>query len=298
MTFSIASPVFNGEKHLLETIQSAINQSRKADEIIIFDDGSIDKSRIIIERFGDKVKYIFNKNGPSGFVNAWNSSIQLCSSDFISLLHQDDIIHSDFLKVAETELKQNPEIRHLFSTCNYIDSKGDVISNDLHEVHSDQTYSVKKYSGNEYFSAYQKNYLNTLHIHRCPGVITHRTIFFNDDCWYNPKAGHIADDDFFFRVSFKTNVIGILTTLASYRVHDGSETGSLTDQKLVKRLSNDYFFQIKQWKNNVNLTSIEHNYFKKNFFKFTLRSIRYSIISLNFRSCIEDSLRLLKFFFL
>lgn len=59
----------------------------------------------------------------------------------------------------------------------------------------------------------------------------HRDIF--KVCQYREEAGHIADDDFFYRVGQYTDVVGILSPLASYRLHSKSETGHLKNMQLV-----------------------------------------------------------------
>ena len=71
----------------------------------------------------------------------------------------------------------------------------------------------------------------------------HKSIFAK--CQYRSEAGHIADDDFFYRVGLYTDVVGLLKPLASYREHEKSETGHLENIKLVSRLANDYLFQVK-----------------------------------------------------
>ena len=48
---SVILPVYNGEKFISETIQSILQQSFTSWELIIIDDGSIDKSAGIVEDF-------------------------------------------------------------------------------------------------------------------------------------------------------------------------------------------------------------------------------------------------------
>ena len=60
---SVCVPVFNGEKHLKECLDSCIAQTFTNYEIIICDDGSSDKSISIIEEYVAKYKQIkFTKN--------------------------------------------------------------------------------------------------------------------------------------------------------------------------------------------------------------------------------------------
>jgi glycosyltransferase involved in cell wall biosynthesis len=283
MTFAVIIPIFNGEKYLEETILSVLNQSRKADEIIVYDDGSHDGSGVIARKYLSKIKYIRNENGPSGFVNAWNNAIKCSSSDYISVLHQDDLLANDFLLIAENVLKIDTSVMHFFTLCSYIDKSGNEIKDFSYSKSFEGKDKFVIYDGNDYMEAYQRYYGKANHIHRCPGVVTHRSIFFDLNCWYNPLAGHIADDDFFYRVGFLTRVKGFLQPMAFYRIHQDSETSSIGDLMLVIRLSNDYLFQLKQWASNNSVDSEQKEYFKKNFLKYTKRLIGYSLKHQSFK---------------
>lgn len=282
MTFSIVIPSFNGEKFLESTILSALNQTRCPDEIIVYDDNSSDKTAEICEKFKSKIIYILNADGPSGFVNSWNNCIALAKSKYISILHQDDLLYPTFLEESERLFKENPNVLHIFSGCDYINENNEIIISFDNEFCSEDSLSYKIYNGNEYISAYQKKYGALVHVHRCPGVVTNRSVFFDKNIFYNEAAGHIADDDFFYRVSFATSVIGILKPLASYRIHANSETSSIGELKLVQRLSNDYLFQIKQWMGNSEINKENKLYFRNQFFKYNKRLLGYSMKKMSF----------------
>lgn len=128
-----------------------------------------------------------------------------------------------------------------FAPCRYIDGNRTV----LREPSDYCTGEIHRYTGQEYANAYER-YKN--HIHRCPGVVTHRDIF--KKCKYRSIAGHIADDDFFLRVGNYTDVVGVLKPLASYREHKGSETGHLSFLSINHRLLRDYHFQLTHRKEN------------------------------------------------
>lgn len=252
MTFSIVIPTYNGEEFIEQAIQSALNQIRQADEIIISDDNSTDRTMTICQNYAHKIKIYQNHQGPSGFVNGWNNAISKATSDFISILHQDDLLAPNFLIEVEKALNENPKIKHLFVPCNYIDNQNKIIQ--------EPDYcngTTKMYTGHEYVTAYQT--VGYPHIHRCPGVITHRDIF--KICQYREAAGHIADDDFFYRVGQYTDIIGILKPLASYRIHQRSETGHLESNQLIQRLTDDYIFQVNEWKESTFIPTQSYKYF-------------------------------------
>lgn len=267
MKFSIVIPTYNGADFVEQALLSALNQTRKADEIIVSDDNSSDDTLSICSKYDNKIKIYKNDNGPSGFVNGWNSAISHACGEYISILHQDDILAPEFLAEAEKVLLKYPEIKHFFVPCNNIDSNGKIIS--------EPDYcdgSIQIFSGIEYVDAYQT--IGSPHIHRCPGVITHRDIF--KVCRYRSEAGHIADDDFFYRVGQYTDVIGVLKTLASYRIHKKSETGHLGNLLLTRRLANDYMFQVQYWKNQKYLNKKTFKYFVDAMLRNTFYYLYYS----------------------
>jgi len=274
MTFSIAIPTYNGADYVAQAIESALNQTRPADEIIVSDDGSSDETMNIVKEYGNKIKMFCNPNGPSGFVQGWNNAISYATMDFITILHQDDLLAPTFLEEAEKALTQYPKVKHLFASCNYIDETGKVTST---PSFCDNT--VKYYSGKQYVKAYYT--LGNPHIHRCPGVITHRDIF--KVCTYRSEAGHIADDDFFYRVGQYTDIIGLMKPLASYRIHTKSETGHISDIELSKRLLHDYDFQLKHFNQNVLFDDEDRQYFKHLKYRFLRRVLGYGIKAFNLK---------------
>ena len=60
---SVIIPVYNGELYVKDAIDSALNQTYKNIEVIVVDDGSIDKTYEICESYGTKIKYYKKENG-------------------------------------------------------------------------------------------------------------------------------------------------------------------------------------------------------------------------------------------
>lgn len=270
MTISVVIPTYNGEKYIRQAIESVLNQSRPADEIIISDDNSTDHTLEICTEYEDKIIIHTNAEGPSGFVNGWNNAIRHASCEYVSILHQDDILDSSFLEEIERAHSLFPDVKHFVTTCRYIDGDGRIIRKSRH-----CGTGVKRYNGREYADLYILS--GGDHINRCPGVVTHKEIF--NLCRYRPEAGHIADDDFFMRVGNFTDVVCLHKPLAFYREHTGSETGHLDYLDINLRLLKDHSFQISQFANNPVLSDQVKKHIRAEECKYIRRVFFKSIMS-------------------
>ncbi len=86
---SIITVVYNGEKHLQDTIQSVINQTYDNVEYIVIDGGSTDGTLDIIKKYEDKIDYWVSEKD-KGISDAFNKGIFCCTGDLIGLINADD----------------------------------------------------------------------------------------------------------------------------------------------------------------------------------------------------------------
>ncbi len=244
MKLAIVIPAHNGEQYLPFAIESAIKQRRAADEILVIDDASKDKTAEIaqLSDFNKHIEYFHNETA-TGFVDAWNRCIARATGDYVTILHQDDLLHEDYLYYVEKAIRLYPGARHIYTGCHYINDRGAIVR-DTPRPHS---LKARLYTGKQYAQSYFNGLVNYDHIHRCPGVTTHRGLLLNE-CTYRREAGLIADDDFFLRVGNFTNVVGISQPLASFRMHDNSTTAKL--KSLSAQLAEDWIYQARYYKKN------------------------------------------------
>ena len=80
---SIITAVYNGEKHLEQTIQSIINQTYHNIEYIIIDGGSTDGTLDIIEKYKDKLSYWISEKD-EGISDAFNKGVKAANGDYIN----------------------------------------------------------------------------------------------------------------------------------------------------------------------------------------------------------------------
>ena len=90
---SILVATYNGEKFILDQLESLYNQTYSNKELIIVDDCSTDNTVKIIENWStnkSNVKlYTFKEN--LGYLKNFERGIKLCEGNYISLCDQDDI---------------------------------------------------------------------------------------------------------------------------------------------------------------------------------------------------------------
>jgi glycosyltransferase involved in cell wall biosynthesis len=111
-SLAIVVPVYNGRKHLAETLQSCVDQRRPADEIIVVEDGSPQPSRDIVERLPG-VRYIPQANG--GVSSARNRAASLATADWICFLDQDDLLLPDHLEQISRTIQAEPHADLLYT---------------------------------------------------------------------------------------------------------------------------------------------------------------------------------------
>ncbi|MBR3134492.1 MAG: SP_1767 family glycosyltransferase [Clostridia bacterium] len=93
---SIIVPVYNVERYLVDSIESAVNQTYKNIEIILIDDGSKDSSGIICDDYAKKdnrIKVIHQEN--AGLSGARNTGLSEATGDYIMFLDSDDTFELD-----------------------------------------------------------------------------------------------------------------------------------------------------------------------------------------------------------
>ncbi|WP_041139746.1 glycosyltransferase [Beduini massiliensis] len=131
---SVAMTTYNGEKYIIEQLNSIINQSLQPDEVIICDDGSTDKTIPLIENFIQsnnlEKKWKLVKNNYSlGFIKNFIKAINLTRGDIIFLSDQDDVFIQNKFQIMIKYFEQYPECVVLNANYSMIDKESKKIEN-------------------------------------------------------------------------------------------------------------------------------------------------------------------------
>jgi len=95
---SILMPAFNAEKYIITAIRSILEQTEPDFELLITDDGSIDRTAEKILSFEDE-RIVFSSNTQNiGYLRTWNSLIAQAKGKYIAFQDADDWCDLDRLK--------------------------------------------------------------------------------------------------------------------------------------------------------------------------------------------------------
>ena len=131
-------PVYNGERHLREAIDSILIQSFKPFELLIIDDGSTDRSASIVASYRDpRIRFIRNERN-LGITATLNKGIALASCELIARMDADDISHPQRIQKQFGYMKRNPR-------CALLSTWARVVSEDK------QFIRIERYRSNFYY---------------------------------------------------------------------------------------------------------------------------------------------------
>lgn len=116
---SVIVPVYNSENYISACIESILNQTYSKLEIIIVNDGSIDKSEQIIMDYKEKdnrIIYLYQENnGPS---EARNKGILTSTGDYLVFIDSDDTVDKQYIELL---LKETIRLDADLVCCGYKD---------------------------------------------------------------------------------------------------------------------------------------------------------------------------------
>jgi len=105
---TVIIPVYNAEKSIETCLQSVLNQTYQNLEIIVINDGSIDRTEEVIRRIqltDHRINLISQRN--QGVSSARNKGIDISRGKYVSFVDGDDIIDTNFVEVLLHSIVQN-----------------------------------------------------------------------------------------------------------------------------------------------------------------------------------------------
>jgi cellulose synthase/poly-beta-1,6-N-acetylglucosamine synthase-like glycosyltransferase len=138
---SILIPCYNEEKSIRKCVQSCLDQTRKADEIVVVDDGSTDKTPEILESFGDKIKVKRIEKNSGNKSYAQEAGLRDLKGDIFIATDADTILDKNFVKRTVSNFSKEEVVavsgyvkalkHNWLTTCRELDY---IIGQNIHKV--------------------------------------------------------------------------------------------------------------------------------------------------------------------
>lgn len=222
---SLVIPTYNRANLLVETIESALNQTERFSEIIVVDDGSTDKTRDALENFKGRVKLIALKNG--GVQRARNTGIIAAQNPLVALCDSDDLLSPDYCRQIAQWMTEHPDIDACY--CNF--SNFDELKRwpDKFSLAPDGYFDGGTLVDNQFVVNLPDLYQRTLVFQPLfpTGMVITKKLF-RKIGGFNPAFNGIGAEDWEFtlRVIECGNVALCKTPLAYIRRHAGNDSAS------------------------------------------------------------------------
>ena len=217
---SIIMNCHNGEKYLIQSLNSILKQTYQNWELIFYDNRSEDNSKKIVRSYSEKKFKIFNSKKYLKLYEARNFAIKKAKGKYIAFLDTDDWWKKNKLKEQVLLFLKNKKTKIVYTNFyvhNQNNKKNKIINNQL--------------SSGIITNSLLKNY--TIGILT---VMMEKNLF--KKYKFNKNFNIIGDFDLLTRISLKHPFYKIDKTLAYYRSHENN---------FFKIKKKDYISELKYW---------------------------------------------------
>jgi glycosyltransferase involved in cell wall biosynthesis len=229
---TIAVPVYNGARHLRESLDSILGQTYPRTEVIVLDDASTDETPAITASYGARIRLVRNSKNLGGFGNM-NAGIRLATGSLFAIYHADDVYEPTIVEREVAFLESHPKLGAVFCLDTFIDGDGREYGR-LRLPHEIATKDVLTYD----------DVLNTLlrrknRFLRAPGAMFRRQMF-DEIGLFREQFGIASDLDMWLRIA-RYSGIGLLH---EYLFHYRHFHGNWSQQYQYLRTETDAFFRV------------------------------------------------------
>lgn len=213
---SIVIPAYNHAEYLAQAIDSVLRQNYPV-EIIVLDDGSSDHTRDVLSAYTGRIYWESHKN--MGQAATLNKGWRMAKGEILGYLSADDVLAPSAAGKAVLAFAANPLAVAVYPDFNLIDPNSAVVRT----VHAPDFSFRKALLRNECLPG--------------PGAFFRRNAFKLAGGW-NPAFRQMPDYDFWLRLGLQGEFVHLKETLASFRVHQGSQTyGTVSPSRAEEPIS-------------------------------------------------------------
>jgi glycosyltransferase involved in cell wall biosynthesis len=116
-------PVYNGARYIREALDSLLNQTEPALEILVMDDASTDETPEIVASYGSRVRYC-RQPVNRGIYDNVNTGIGMACGDLIATYHADDVYEPNIVERQVDCFVKYPQLGAVFCLDVFVDADG------------------------------------------------------------------------------------------------------------------------------------------------------------------------------
>ena len=218
---------YNYGRFIHEAFNSLINQTVKADEIIIIDDASSDDSEEQINLIKSKVDHvIFNKNN-LGIIKTFNKAVNVAKGDLIFFLGADNILKADYIEKCKSTLLADDNIALAYTDLVLFGPSADDLAKKVNAEYIGRSYFEGWNNFLWNFPEFTKNLLNKMKYEN----FAHGSSMYRKKLWHDvggyQESNNAEDHNLFYRM-LKKMPLAKKATGASlyYRQHSASQANT------------------------------------------------------------------------
>jgi len=216
---SIAIPVYERVDFFEDALNSALTQTTKCPVYIVDNASSHNKFQEIIEKKHDfMITYIRNEKNV-GMVGNWNRCIEVCQTEYLSILHDDDVLHSNYIENCLDILKKYPSQKYCYSVSTISGTNPSILLQQ----------KIKK----ERYINFKTKYFMYRNLTAFPGVLFPVSVA-NTIGGFDESEYPSADYHFWMRLSKNIAIVKSNLPYAFYRVSDQQDTTKCFGDMLCK----------------------------------------------------------------
>jgi glycosyltransferase involved in cell wall biosynthesis len=224
---TIGIAVYNGEKYIVDCLNSVNNQSYRNLEICIVDDASADDSYHLCLQWSPKSRFpvtVLQNKINLGLSATCNIILKHSQGKYLQLFDQDDLMLPDKIEKDVAEFEQlNEDVALIYSKLQLINEKGEI----LNQTYNDRIAFNGVPPSNPFTELIHKNFIPA------PTVVLRNELVkktggYDETVVYN-------DWDMWLKLTKEYKIMFADRTTVSYRIHSNSIMAENSNQKQIER---------------------------------------------------------------
>ena len=261
---TIGIPTHNSAKYIEQTLKSLMNQTYQDWVCLVSDDNSSDKTLNTVKRLTqDDERFIFFEHKTQlGPANNWNYLIGQTNTEFVKILHADDILHPNNLEFSMKLINQYPKSVLVSSKRNFA-----IYPKNITLELEDKNVKFKVY--NKINVIKKLKFTNSNFIGE-PSFVIFKTEYLKKIRGFSDYWKYMIDLDCYVRMLDHGDYIKINKILGTFRVSKSSWSNNL---------SKNQYIELRAYFDTLEFTGIS-SYAGKvlSYIRFILRNIYYILL--------------------